>query len=83
MVWAVWVFWRIRIGMMHSVQNCVRSWREIRTALPNPGEEVEEFFPKFIHHKHLVSSVSMQEETLTKQGEIPMKKEEDNDNHVL
>jgi hypothetical protein len=77
------VHWRIRIGMMHSVQNCISSWGEIRTALPNPGKEIEEFFPKLTHHKHLMGSITMQEEALAKQGEVPMKKEQDNNNHVL
>jgi hypothetical protein len=57
MVWAMWVLRCIRIGMMHSVQNCIGPWREIRTSLPNPGEEVKEFFPILAHHKHLMSRI--------------------------
>jgi hypothetical protein len=49
--------------------------------LPNPGEEIEEFFPKLTHHKHLMSSVTMKKEALAKQGEIPVKQEEDDNNH--
>tara|TARA_R110002020_G_scaffold296681_1_gene512474 strand:- start:403 stop:552 length:150 start_codon:yes stop_codon:yes gene_type:complete len=49
--------------------------------LPHPSEEVEEFFPILIHVEHLMGSVSMQEETLAKQGEIPMEKEEKYDYH--
>ena len=67
--------------MVHSVKNCISSWRKVGATLPHPGEEIEEFFPKLAHHKHLVSSISMKKETLAKQGEIPVQKEEDNNNH--
>jgi len=40
--------------------------------LPDPGKDVKEFFPRFIHHKHLVSSIAMQKKALAKQGKIPM-----------
>jgi hypothetical protein len=40
--------------------------------LPHPSEEIEEFFPKLAHHKHLVSGVTMKEEALAKQVEIPV-----------
>jgi len=40
--------------------------------LPKPGKKVEELLPILIHHKHLMRSVPMKEETLAKKREIPM-----------
>jgi hypothetical protein len=66
---------------MHSVKNRIGSGRQIRTTLPHPGEEVKEFFPVFAHDKHLMGGIAVKKETLAKQGEIPVKQEEDDDNH--
>jgi len=41
-----------------------------------PREKVKKLFPIFIHGKHLVCSIPVKEETLAKQREIPMQKEE-------
>jgi hypothetical protein len=51
--------------------------------LPHPCKKVKEFFPIFIHIEHLVGSISMKEEALAKQGEIPMQKEEDDNYHSV
>ncbi len=83
MVWAVRVLRGIRVGVMHSMKNGVGPWRQVRAALPNPGEEIEELFPVFAHHKHLMGGIAVKKETLAKQGEIPVKQEEDNDNHSI
>lgn len=83
MVWAMRIFWSIRIGMMHSVQNSVGSRRQVRTSLPNPGKEVKKLFPEFAHHKHLMSGVSMKKEALAEQGEVPVQQKEDYYNHLL
>lgn len=82
-MWTVWVLGSVRIGMMHSVKNGVGSGRKIGAALPHPGKEIKELFPVFAHHEHLMCCVAMKEETLAKQGEIPVKQEEDNDNHLV
>jgi hypothetical protein len=50
--------------------------------LANPCKYVKEALPEFVHGKHLMGSISVKEETLAKQGEIPVKKEKDNQNHV-
>ena len=81
MMRAMWVFRSVRIGMMHSVKDCVGSWRKVRAPLPHPREEEKELFPILAHHKHLVGGVSVQEEALAKQREIPVEKEEYNYNH--
>lgn len=80
---AVGIFWGVGVGVMHSVKNRISSRREVGAALPNPGEEIEELFPVFAHHKHLMGGIAVKEETLAKQGEIPVKQEEDNDNHSI
>tara|TARA_R110000823_G_scaffold273912_1_gene392883 strand:+ start:152 stop:349 length:198 start_codon:yes stop_codon:yes gene_type:complete len=63
------------------MQNSIGSWGQVRASLPHPSEEVEEFFPILIHIEHLMCCISMQKEALAKQGEIPMKQEEDNYYH--
>ena len=50
--------------------------------MPNPSEKVKELFPILVHHEHLMGCIAVKEETLAEQGEIPMKKEEDNNNHL-
>jgi hypothetical protein len=62
--------------MVHAVKYCVSSWRQIRTALADPGKDVEEPFPEFIHIEHLVSCISVEKEALTKQREVPMQQED-------
>lgn len=65
------------------MKDCISSRGEVGAALPGPGEEVEKLFPKFAHHEHLMGCISVEEETLAKQGEIPVKQEEDNYNHSV
>lgn len=67
---------------MHAMQNSIGSRREVGATLPNPGEEVEELFPVLVHYEHLMGGIAVKEETLAKQGEIPMKQKEDNNNHL-
>ncbi len=81
MMRAMWIFWSITISMMHSVQNGVCSWRKVGASLPHPSEEIEEFLPVFVHIEHLMGGISVKEEALAKQGEIPMQQEQDNDYH--
>ncbi|GAA0881310.1 hypothetical protein GCM10009119_42800 [Algoriphagus jejuensis] len=50
--------------------------------MPHPGEEVKELFPILAHHKHLMGGISVEKETLAKQGEIPVKQKEDNYYHL-
>ena len=79
----MWIFWSVTVRVMHSVQNRISSRRQIGTSLTNPGKEIEKLFPVFVHRKHLMGSIPMEIETLAKQGEIPVKEEEDNDNHSI
>lgn len=66
MMGAMRVLGRIAVGMVHSVQNCICSWRQIRTTLTYPGKHIEKPFPEFCHGKHLMGCVSVKEETLAK-----------------
>ncbi|EON76493.1 hypothetical protein ADIS_2943 [Lunatimonas lonarensis] len=59
--------------MMHPVQDSIGPRREVRATLANPGKDVEELFPIFVHYKHLMSCIPVKEKTLTKQGEVPVK----------
>jgi hypothetical protein len=68
--------------MMHPVENGISPWREIRTPLAYPSKHIKEPFPELGHGKHLVGCIAVEEETLAKQREIPVKKEKDNQNHV-
>lgn len=72
MMRAVGILGSIRIGMVHAVQNGIGAGREVGTSLPHPGKQVKKPFPPFGHDKHLMGSIPMEEETLTKQGEIPV-----------
>ncbi|SFB11251.1 hypothetical protein SAMN04489723_104259 [Algoriphagus aquimarinus] len=78
---AVWIFWCVAVGVMHSVKNSICSRREIGATLPHPCKEIEKLFPVFVHIEHLMGSISVKEEALAKQGEIPMQQEQDNDYH--
>jgi hypothetical protein len=68
--------------MVHSVQNSISTGRQIGTALTNPGKNVKEFFPEFVHNKHLMRRISVKKEALAKEGEVPVQKEEDNEYHL-
>jgi hypothetical protein len=67
--------------MVHSVEYRVGSGRKVGTTLPYPSKDVEEALPKLVHFEHLVSCVSVKEETLAEEREIPVKEKENNDNH--
>ena len=64
MVRTVGILGRVAIGVVHPVEYGISPGREIRTALTNPGKDIEEPFPKFIHFEHLMGSVAVQEEAL-------------------
>lgn len=81
-MWAMRIFWSIRISMMHSVKNCIGPRGEIGTPLPYPSKKVKKLFPILVHHKHLMGSVTVEKETLAEQGEIPMQQEEYYDDHL-
>jgi hypothetical protein len=57
---------------MHPVHDSIGSWTEIRGTLEEKGDDVEKFFPAFLHRKHPVCGITMMKESLCKQGEIPM-----------
>lgn len=78
MMGTVGIFRRVTVGMVHPVEDGISPRREIGTALANPGEDIEEPFPKFIHLEHLMGCVPVQEKALAEQGEIPMQKENGN-----
>jgi hypothetical protein len=52
--------------MMHPVKDSVGSRREVGATLTNPCEDVKKFLPIFVHDKHLMSSIPMQEKALAK-----------------
>lgn len=81
MMGAMRVFWSVGVGVVHSVENRIGSRRQIGTALPDPSEKIKEPFPESVHHKHLMGGISVEKKTLAKQGEIPVKQEEDNYDH--
>ena len=64
------------------MKNGIGSWRQIGTTLPHPGENVKETLPILVHDKHLMRRIAVKEETLAEKGEIPVKKEENNNDHV-
>jgi hypothetical protein len=60
------VFLRIAIRMMHPVEDGIRARIQKGRTLRNESKEVKEAFPKFIHPKHLVGSITVEEERLRK-----------------
>lgn len=72
----VGIFLRVAIGVVHPVHDRVGPRIQERRALRTIGEDIEELLPELAHGEHLVSSIPMQEERLTKEGEEPVTKEE-------
>ena len=83
MVWAVGIFGCVAIGMMHPVKDSISSRGEVGAALTNPGKDIEESFPKPAHFKHLMGSITVKKKALAKQREIPVKKKEGYNDHLL
>jgi hypothetical protein len=70
--------------MVHAVQYRIGSGTKIRGTLCNVGKGKKEFLPEFIHYKHAVRGVTMQEECLRKKRKVPVKdKEQKNDGHFV
>jgi hypothetical protein len=57
----------------------ISPWTQVGGTLGNVGKGKKEFFPELIHYKHSVGSIAMQEKCLGKEGEIPVKYEEQKD----
>ena len=60
----MWILFRIAVCMVHPVQDGISAWVEETAALGDKGEAIEELFPEFIHLKHLMRCIAMQEESL-------------------
>ena len=58
------ILFRIAIRVMHPVQDGVGAGVEKRGALRDKGKRVEKPFPEFIHFKHLMGRIAVQEECL-------------------
>ena len=72
MMWAMWVFWGITIGVVHSMQDGICTRRQIGASLANPSKEIKESLPELIHNEHLMGCIPVKKEALAKQGEIPV-----------
>jgi hypothetical protein len=58
------------------MKNSIGSWRKIRRTLCNKLENEESFFPKCIHCKHFMCSISVQKECLAEKRQVPVGEEE-------
>ena len=58
------IFLGIAVSVVHPVQDGVSAGVEKRRALRNKGKRVEKFLPEFIHLKHLVGRIAVQEKCL-------------------
>ena len=56
-----------------------RSHENVKTL----SEKIKEFFPEFIHRKHLVGTVAVQKKRLAKERQIPVKNKEYNNYHFI
>jgi len=62
---------------MHAVHDTVSVGAQVIGALEKPGKKEEDLFRPLAHRERVVSCVSMQEEGLEEQRQIPMRCEED------
>ena len=67
------VFLCVRKRVVAPVHYCIRSRIKERGPLKNKSKKEKDFFPKIIHLEHIMRGISMQEERLKEQREIPMK----------
>jgi hypothetical protein len=77
----VGIFFRVAVGVVHPVEYGVGAWVEEGRALGDKSEAIKEFLPKFVHFKHLVGSVAVQEEGLGKKRKEPVTKEKKENSH--
>jgi hypothetical protein len=70
----------IGIGMVNAVHDAVSARAQVGRTLRDVGEHKENALPGFAHRKRTVSGVAMQEKGLCKQGQIPVRNEEKDDN---
>jgi hypothetical protein len=69
--------------MVHPVQNGVGSRTQKRRTLRNVSENIEKLLPELAHGEHLVSGVSVQEESLAEKRYVPVGEEKGEDNHLV
>jgi hypothetical protein len=74
------VFFRVAVGVVHPVEDRIGAGIEKRRTLGDKRESVKEPFPKFIHLKHLVRRIAMQEEGLREKGQKPVGEKKQRDN---
>jgi hypothetical protein len=76
------IFFRITIGMMHTVHYPISPWYQIRRTLRKPGKKIDYFFPASTGSVHLVRGIAMQEKSMKEQRQKPMTdKERQNKKH--
>lgn len=80
-MWRVRVFFRIAVGMVHTVQYSIRSWVQEGRTLRQKSHKVEKSFPALAHGKHLVRCVPVLKKGLTEERKKPMRKKKNKDNH--
>jgi hypothetical protein len=68
---------------VHPVEDRVGAWIEKGRALRDKCEAVEELLPKFVHFKHLVGGVSVEEEGLGKKRKEPVTKKKQENSHRI
>ena len=70
------ILFRVAVGVMHPVQDGISPGVQKGRALGQKGQAIKEPFPEFIHLKHLMRGIAVQEERLREQGKEPMREEE-------
>ena len=78
----MWIFLRITVSVMHTVQNSISPRRQERGALANVSEKEKEFFPERVHGKHFMGCVTVQVKRLHKQRKVPVDNKKDNNDHA-
>lgn len=77
------IFFGIAICVVHPVHHCIGTGIQKRGALCNECEKIKEALPEFVHGKHLMRCIPVQEKCLTEKRKKPMDEEKDRYCHFL
>lgn len=75
----MWIFFRVTVGMVHTVKDRVGPGIEIRRTLCDPRKNVKKTFPAFAHGKHFMRSITVKEKGLAKKRKVPVEYQKQED----
>src|SRR5580692_4160025 len=72
---------RVAVGVMHPMHDCIGLRAQITGPLNGPRQEMKSSLPPLAHRELAMRAISMQEETLEKNRQLPMQDEEQENSH--